>query len=134
MAEVEKMKLKLALSEENLKTLKKDLQVTKSKTFQKDLITGQLKKYFSPSQSKQIVEQKRVCWKEDDIINGLLLCSISKRSYLFIRKKQLFPLPAISTLQKWVTNFSCLPGDNFLNLFFLIMIEMNKLQFVHAKI
>ena len=109
-AEVENLKLKLQKQGNTISTLKKQVQISKSRKFKKQLAAEQLRKYFSSSQTKQIMEQKRVCWSEDDIVNGLLLCSLSKRSYSYIRRKKMFPLPAISTLRKWVSKFQCLPG------------------------
>jgi len=35
---------------------------------------------------------------------------MSNRAYQFIRMKNLFPLPAVSTLKNWVKNFKCKPG------------------------
>ena len=109
-AEVAHLKQQLQQQNQTVKTLKKQLQISKSRKFEKDVLTKNLEKYFSSSQTKQILEQKRVCWSEDNIVKGLLLCSLSKRAYLFIRRKKMFPLPAISTLRKWVANFECLPG------------------------
>ena len=104
-AEVAHLKQQLQQQNQTVKILKKQLQISKSRKFEKDVLTKNLEKYFSSSQTKQILEQKRVCWSEDDIVKGLLLCSLSKRAYLFIRRKKMFPLPAISTLRKWVANF-----------------------------
>ena len=65
---------------------------------------------FSPNQAKKLITQKRVQWCEDDIIKGLMLHSLSKKTYQFIRRKNLYPLPSISTLRKWVSKFDCFPG------------------------
>jgi hypothetical protein len=81
-----------------------------SKSQARKLVSSELEKYFTPRQTKKIISQKRVTWSEEDIVKGLMICSLSKKTYQFIRKKNLFPLPAISTLRKWVSRFECLPG------------------------
>lgn len=70
----------------------------------------ELKRLFSPSQVKQILTKKRVLWSEDDIVSGLLLFSISRKAYQFIRKRKLLPLPAVTTLRRWIQKFKCSPG------------------------
>ncbi len=49
-------------------------------------------------------------WTEEQIIQALLLRSISQRAYKFIRDQKLFPLPALSTLRLWIKDFKCDPG------------------------
>ena len=49
-------------------------------------------------------------WSQQDIVDGLVLRSFSKRSYQFLRRKYLLPLPGLTTLRTWVQNFQCLPG------------------------
>ena len=92
---------------QNLEREKKSLH---SKNHQKSVVTSVLRKYFSPSQTKSILTQKRVCWSEEDIVKGLMLRCLSKKTYQFIRKKKLFPVPSISTLRKWVSKLDCSPG------------------------
>jgi len=108
--EIEKLKHQLYEKNQLITHLKKEVRSLLSKSHQKKTVSAELKKYFSPSQAKQILQRKRVRWEEEDIVKGLLLCSVSKRCYTLIRRKNLFPVPAISTLRKWVSNFSCLPG------------------------
>ena len=73
-------------------------------------ITKELQKYFTPSQVKQILTQKRVHWSEEDVVSGLMLYSLSRKAYQMIRQRKLFPVPSISTLRQWVRKFSCRPG------------------------
>ena len=49
-------------------------------------------------------------WTEDDIANGLILRSFSRKSYDFLREKKLLPLPSETAMRKWVKSFSCQPG------------------------
>ena len=49
-------------------------------------------------------------WTEDDIANGLILRSFSRKSFDFLREKKLLPLPSETAMRMWVKNFSCQPG------------------------
>jgi len=63
------------------------------------------------AQTTILTEKKRIKkWSEKDIIQGLILRSMSNKAYQFIRMKNLFPLPAVSTLKNWVKNFKSEPG------------------------
>ena len=53
---------------------------------------------------------KRVRWGVKDISQGLAIRSISRRAYQYIRKNKIFPLPALSTLRKWIQDFQSEPG------------------------
>lgn len=90
--------------------LTRSKKVLESKSHARKLVTSELEKYFSPRQTKQIICKRRVTWSEEDVVKGLMICSLSKKTYQYIRKKNLFPLPSISTLRKWVSRFECLPG------------------------
>jgi len=93
-----------------IESCKKENQMLTSKKHATAIVSNELQKYFSPSQAKSIMTQKRVNWSEEDIVKGLMLRSLSRKSYQFIRKKKLFPVPSISTLRKWVSKFDCSPG------------------------
>jgi hypothetical protein len=69
-----------------------------------------LSKFFSPSQTKSILSERRVKWSEEDIVNGLMIRSVSKKCYQLIRRKNMLPLPCLSTLQSWVAKLDCSPG------------------------
>ena len=97
------------LIEENLR-LKKEIKLVKSPKHRKSVATAEFKKYFSASQTKSIMTGKRVVWSKKDIVNGLMLYCQSKKSYLFIRKKKLFPIPSVTSLKKWVNKLQILPG------------------------
>ena len=49
-------------------------------------------------------------WTEEDIANGLILHSFSKKSFDFLRAKKLLPLPSKTTMRTWIKGFSCQPG------------------------
>jgi hypothetical protein len=46
-------------------------------------------------------------WTGEEIIRALLLRSVSMRSYKFIRRQNIFPLPGITTLRRWIKDFHC---------------------------
>jgi len=70
-----------------------------------------MSKHFTPSQAKSILsKQKRVRWGIKDISQGLVLRTLSKRAYQYIRYNKIFPIPAISTLRKWINNYKCPRG------------------------
>ena len=70
-----------------------------------------MSKSFTDSQAKTLAEgKKRVRLGIKDISQGLVLRTLSKKSYQYIRLNKIFPLPAISTLRKWIRNFKCQPG------------------------
>ena len=57
-----------------------------------------------------MMRSKRVHWGVKDIAQGLMIRTISRRAHQYILKNKIFPLPALSTLQKWVERFQCEPG------------------------
>lgn len=93
-----------------IKQLRGEKKIQSSKKHINSIVSNELWKYFPKSQTKSILTQKRVRWAEEDIVQGLMLCSLSKKTYLYICKKKLFPVPALSTLQKWVSQVDISPG------------------------
>jgi len=73
-----------------IESCKKENQTLTSKKHATAIVSNELQKYFSPSQAKSIMTQKRVNWSEEDIVKGLMLRSLSRKSYQFIRKKNCF--------------------------------------------
>ena len=57
-----------------------------------------------------IDNKKRINWEPEDFVLGLTIRALSSRSYKFLRRKKLLPLPGISTLKKHVQHFTCPPG------------------------
>ena len=56
------------------------------------------------------MKKKRVRWSVNDVTQGLMLRTISRRAYQYIRKSNLIPVPAISTLRKWIQHINFEPG------------------------
>ena len=65
---------------------------------------------WTPQQIKRAVGGKRVQWKKEDIVLGLTIRALSKRTYELLRKSKLLPLPSLSTLLEHIREFKCLPG------------------------
>ena len=74
----------------NIEKIKKVFSSSKS-DITTPTVSKELQKFFTPSQTKQILTRKRVKWAEADIVNGLMLFSLSRRAYQFIRKQNFFP-------------------------------------------
>lgn len=45
-----------------------------------------------------------------DISQGLMLRTISRKAYEYLRRNKILPLPAVSTLRRWIKNFRCRSG------------------------
>ena len=83
----------------------------KSKKHRQKLVSDALQGSFTTTQAAVLSEKKTIRkWSEDDIIQGLVLRSMSSKAYQYLRSKNLLPLPANSTLKNWVKSFRCQPG------------------------
>lgn len=62
-------------------------------------------KIFTPGQVKSILSNnKRVKWSSEDIASAITLRSVSPKAYRYLRQKLNYPLPGLTTLNRW-TNF-----------------------------
>ncbi len=57
-----------------------------------------------------IDDKQRTRWKSEDIVLGLTVRGLSKKSYNFLRAKKLLPLPSLTTLRSHIRSFTCSPG------------------------
>nr|CAH7713705.1 unnamed protein product [Callosobruchus chinensis] len=64
---------------------------------------GQIKKLFGSG-------NKRIRWSPDDIASAVSLRSVSPKAYRYLRVNN-YPLPAMSTLRKWVASFDPMMKD-----------------------
>lgn len=84
-----------------------------------------LLKVFSPGQVKTLLNpNKRIKWSSEDIACAISLRSVSAKAYRYLRNKLKYPLPALSTLRRWVSKLVCSPG--ILNQVLLIMKNNGK--------
>ena len=113
-ADIKRLRQKIRNQQKTISCLRNQKTIGLSKSSKKKLVEDELKKYFSDAQAKCIIEgKKRSSWSLDDISTALVLRSLSKKTYKFIRSNKLFPLPGISTLQKTARKFDVSPGIQF---------------------
>ncbi len=92
-----KKKNPVALSQRTRKTIAREILSTTT-----DLSKQQINIFLTG--------KKKTHWKAEDIIIGLTLRSLSRKAYDFLRRKQILPLPSLTTLQRYVRSFACKPG------------------------
>jgi hypothetical protein len=51
-------------------------------------------------------------FSQEDICNGLILRCMSSKTFEYLRKNKILPLPSQPTMSKWLGQFSCKPGFN----------------------
>lgn len=88
-----------------------DKEKQNSKLF-KQKMEELLSRYFTPGQVRRILNPKlsRVHWCKEDIAAAISLRSVSPKAYRYLRKGNKIPLPAMSTLRKWVADFNMNEG------------------------
>ncbi|OXU21701.1 hypothetical protein TSAR_012429 [Trichomalopsis sarcophagae] len=84
--------------EEELKALKNKYENALKQVF----TPGQIKKLFNPT--------KKIRWNSEDISAAISLKSISSRGYRYLRNTVKLPLPAVSTLRRWISQLNFSPG------------------------
>ncbi|KAJ3641515.1 hypothetical protein Zmor_028020 [Zophobas morio] len=63
-----------------------------------------LSKVFSESQIKILSGRKKIYWSNDDMAVGYTIRHLSnKRCYVYLTKKLNIPLPAVSSIKRWMT-------------------------------
>lgn len=86
---------------------------------------------FTPGQIKKLLnpEDKRIRWAPEDIASAVSLRSVSPKAYRYLKANK-YPLPALSTLRKWVSTFSLNQGilKNVLSLMQKKSTELNELD------
>lgn len=76
-----------------------------------DNVKKLLASVLTPNQIDLILNRKRqVHWTQDELSLAFTIRYLSKKCYLFMKSKMKIPLPSISTLQKWASKISIVPG------------------------
>ena len=90
-----KLRLRVQTSSRVLSSQKKQLRFLSSKSYQTSIIRKKLLSKFSMAQTSILLNNRRQArqWSEADIADALVLRACSKKTYLFLRKKKLLPLP-----------------------------------------
>lgn len=87
----------------------------------KNKLQEMLSPFFTPGQVTLLMNpmQKLTRWSSEDNAAAISLRSVSPKAYRYLRKTKKIPLPALSTLRKWVASFNIDAG--ILNEVMLIM-------------
>jgi len=103
-----------ALKIEN-KTLKKELEKNKRRSIEPVEFVAKIKNIFKGTLSSNQIdlimkEKKRVQWTIEEISSALTLRYFGKRAYRYIAIDLHYPLPALSTLQKYARKINLKQG------------------------
>lgn len=107
-------KLEKSLQDKEDKIKHYESQIKASKSQEKNFET-KLKelflKQFSQNQSDIIMKKKKIVrWTTKELSHAFSLRYFSKRSYIYLRKILGYPLPGISTLQRWASSINMTKG------------------------
>lgn len=94
------------------KKLQKKVKRLTSKTYKNLLVKKQIEKVLLPAQVKRIIAptKKYFHYKKKDIVPALVIKSISRRCFDYLRSTKLIEMPVRQTLERWLQNYNCDPG------------------------
>lgn len=96
-------------------------------------IKEKLKTVFTKNQLDLLLGNKeRVKWTNEEISLALTLRYLGKRTYMYLKRKCNFPLPSLSTLNRWITNINVRQGY-FDDIFQLMKTAGEKME-KHEKV
>jgi len=97
-----------------IRTLERELKLQKKREKMRiaKKIEEILRQSFTPGQMKMFMKPgaKKTHWTAEDICAAISLRSVSPKAYRYLRNVRKIPLPALSTLRKWVANFNLEEG------------------------
>lgn len=106
--------LKQQLIDKSGELSKAQLEIEQYKSRQNNIdtsISSTFGKLFSKNQLDLIMEKnKNVKWTGDELSQAFTLRYYSKRAYDYLRKVLKYPLPGISTLQRWASKIGMRKG------------------------
>ena len=93
-------------------------RVLSSKKHQSSICKDFLEKKFTLCQSRLLISGKRRCkeWGKQDIVNGLIMRSMSSKLYEYLRKNDFLKMPGTSTLKAHTKDYSICPGTQYQSL------------------
>ena len=114
---------KLRKENEYLRKLNKEHEIERAKQFAElkslkvmtkkninDKVIEVLSKIFTEGQVQALLsKQKRASWTTEDISAAISLRNVSAKAYRYMRSKLHYPLPALSTLRNWISQFDSSP-------------------------
>lgn len=98
----------IALEAKNVELLKKNEEQDSTIAAYKRVLTT----VFTPGQIKKLLNTNKnatVRWSSKDITSAISLRSVSPKAYRYLRANN-YPLPCLSTLRSWVSNFELNQG------------------------
>nr|CAI5847958.1 unnamed protein product [Callosobruchus analis] len=108
--EIDDLRKKIRILEEENNELRRKVKEAEISTEQRYEAT--LLKVFTKGQIKKLkcsAKDKRIRWSPEDITSAISLRSVSPKAYRYLKVNN-YPLPALSTLRKWVTDFEIQEG------------------------
>ncbi|CAA9997871.1 unnamed protein product [Nesidiocoris tenuis] len=94
------LETKLEEKEKELELVKKKVSVSQTRL---NKIVSSLEHFLTPNQIKlALQETKKVAWTPEEMLMAFTIKHLSKACYLFLRHKLNYPLPGISSLQRWM--------------------------------
>lgn len=91
---------------QTMKMMKKEENICIEK-----IATDILHSVFTLGQVKRIIcQQNRTKWSIEDITSVIALRSVSARAYNYLCKVRKIPLPCVTTLRNWISEFQLKPG------------------------
>ena len=70
-----------------------------------------LSKFFSSSQVEHMLHGTCIKrWSDDDISKSIALRNLSPKAYRYLKEVWQFPLPSVTTLNRWASKFNSEPG------------------------
>lgn len=70
------------------------------------IATNILNSIFTPGQVRRILfQQNKKNWSAEDITSAIALRSVSARAYNYLREVRKIPLPSVTTLRRWISEF-----------------------------
>lgn len=102
-SETKLLKRRLATINKRQKQLQKNVE---------EKVKSMLSPFFTPAQIRMYMnpKQKKTHWSQEDIAAAISFKSVSPKAYRYVRKLKQIPLPALSTLRKWITDFNINEG------------------------
>lgn len=106
---------KCQILEHELNTLKNQ-RIVEFKQMEKNVSVDEIKNLLSSVLSSNQIDlilnrKKQVRWTQDELSMAFTIRYISKNCYLFLKNKMKLPLPALTTLERWVSKISISPGN-----------------------
>lgn len=110
-SQFDKLNKRTTENNKRIEELKKVLREKQDKQLNHGKVQQILEKCFTKNQVKLILKRnRRAPWTTEEILQALTIRHFSKRCYIYLQKKLHFPLPGLSTIQRWLSNITVNQG------------------------